>query len=155
MTEDSVTPRAGPANSSFELASHNTGLAIQRTRLSADRTLMAVIRTSMALLGFGFTIEQILRNLLEGGLIKGSMDAGRQFGIALALLSNLMLVVGILHHAQFMSALRKMRNDATAIGLIRGESPFPYSFVFVAALVLLGISATACASMLFQIGPFE
>ena len=79
MTED-ATPKAPPANASFELASKNTSLSFQRTRLSADRTLMSVIRTSLSLISFGFTIFKLAQSLVEEKILKvreGSAGNGR------------------------------------------------------------------------------
>jgi putative membrane protein len=40
-------------------------LAIERTILAADRTMLAGVRTSMSLIGFGFTIFNLLKYLQE------------------------------------------------------------------------------------------
>ena len=154
MTDERVTATSSPSAVSFELASRNTGLAVQRTRMSADRTLMSVIRTSLSLVSFGFTISQIFQKLTENKLVQGDSAAGRNFGIALVLVGILMLVFGILYHLEFMLALRRARKRLADDGLIRGESPFPVSLTLITAVILLGISIAAITSMLFHIGPF-
>jgi len=153
MSDENATPLPSNTERSFELASRNTGLAYQRTRLAADRTLMAVIRTALSLIGFGFTISEIFRNLKENGVIKAGAGASHHFGIALVLLGIAMLVIGIVYHGQLMLALRGARNRMVADGLIRGESPFPTSFTFITAIVLLAIGLVAIISMVFQTGP--
>ena len=40
-------------------------LAIERTVLAADRTMLAGVRTSLSFIGFGFTIFNVLRYVLE------------------------------------------------------------------------------------------
>jgi putative membrane protein len=155
MTDERVTSKSIPSAISFELASRNTGLAVQRTRMSADRTLMSVIRTSLSLLSFGFTIAQIFQKLTESKVLSGESTAGRHFGIALVLVGITMLVLGILYHGQFMLALRISRKQLIEDGLIHGKSPFPPSLTLITAVILLGISIAAITSMIFHIGPFE
>jgi putative membrane protein len=155
MADERVTAKSPPSAISFELASRNTGLAVQRTRMAADRTLMSVIRTSLSLLSFGFTISQIFQKLTESKVLTGEGTAGRHFGIALVLVGIGMLVLGIVYHVEFMLALRHSRKQLTKDGLIRGESPFPLSLTLVTAVVLLGLSIAAITSMIFHIGPFE
>jgi putative membrane protein len=155
MVDERVTSESVPRAISFELASRNTGLAVQRTRMSADRTLMSVIRTSLSLLSFGFTIAQIFQKLTESKVLSGEGTAGRHFGIALVLVGITMLILGILYHGQFMLALRVSRKHMIEDGLIGGKSPFPPSLTLITAVVLLGISIAAITSMIFHIGPFE
>ena len=40
-------------------------LAVERTILAADRTMLAGVRTSLSFIGFGFTIFNVLRYVLE------------------------------------------------------------------------------------------
>lgn len=155
MADERVTSKSPPSAISFELASRNTGLAVQRTRMSADRTLMSVIRTSLSLLSFGFTISQIFQKLTESKVLSGEGTAGRRFGVALALVGITMLLLGIVYHCQFMLALRISRKQLVADGLIHGKSPFPPSLTLITAVILLGVSVAAITSMIFHIGPFE
>ena len=94
-----------------ELASRRAALAFQRTRMSADRTLMAVIRTSLSLIGFGFTIYQFFRYLLEtaGATQLLRSEAPRKFSMALVILGVVMLSLGIWKHVAFMLELRAER----------------------------------------------
>jgi putative membrane protein len=134
MADGRTTSKSPPSAISFELASRNTGLAVQRTRMAADRTLMAVIRTSLSLVSFGFTIAQILQKLTESKMLTGEGTAGRHFGVALVLVGIAMFVLGIIYHVQFMLALRSSRKQLTEDGLIHGESPFPLSLTLVTAV---------------------
>ena len=137
-----------------DMSMRRTGMSFQRTRLSAERTLMSVIRTSLSLIGFGFTIFQFFEKLKDAGTLTHAA-APRNFGIALVLLGILMLIVGIVYHAQFMYGLRKERKSLMAHGLIHGESHFPASLTLITAIILLIIGLTAIVSMLFQVGPFH
>lgn len=40
-------------------------LSVERTVLAADRTMLAGVRTSLSFIGFGFTIFNVLRYVLE------------------------------------------------------------------------------------------
>jgi len=153
MADDRVTSSSAPAAISFELASRNTGLAFQRTRMAADRTLMAVIRTSLSLLSFGFTISQIYQKLVASKVLNEGADTIPHFGLALVVVGILMLVLGIMYHAQFMLELRRSRQQITEDGLIHGKSKFPPSLTVITAVVLLAISIAAIVNMLFHIGP--
>ena len=45
-------------------------LAVERTVLAADRTMLAGVRTSLSFIGFGFTIFNVLRYVLEHATTK-------------------------------------------------------------------------------------
>lgn len=138
---------------STELSARRTGMSFQRTRMSADRTLMSVIRTSLSLIGFGFTIYQAFKQLLDSGMLK-SAEAPRRFGEALVALGIVMLVLGIWYHVAFMLELRRHREQSKKEGLIHAESGFPPSMVLVVAIILLGFGVMAIYSMLVGGGPF-
>jgi putative membrane protein len=148
-----VTAKSDSDRISVELSSRRTGMSFQRTRLSADRTLMSVIRTSLSLISFGFTIFQVFQKAHEAQLLKSSV-AARNFGVALALIGTVMLLLGIVYHLQFMTGLRRERAQMKADGLIHGESAFPVSLTLITALALLAIGLFALASMVFNFGPF-
>ena len=79
MSEDHTSEMIG-GSASTELASNRTGLAFERTMMGADR-LMAIVRTALAMIGFGFTITQIFRQLAAKHLLA---DAERMGGCASA-----------------------------------------------------------------------
>ncbi len=143
-----------PMRPETELAMRRTGMSFQRTRLSADRTLMGVIRTSLALISFGFTIFQVFKRVEASHLVAISSGAARNFGVTLVGLGILMLVVGIVYHAQFMLELRHQRETMIIDGLIHGQSRFPPSYTLITALLLLLFGLLAIISMVFSTGPF-
>src|SRR5215475_12689733 len=140
-----------------ELASRRAALAFQRTRMSADRTLMAVIRTSLSLIGFGFTIYQFFRYLLEtaGTTQLLRSEAPRKFGMALVMLGVVLLSLGIWKHIAFMLELRAERKTFVDQGLIPGDDKFPVSITLIAATLLLTIGLIAIVGMAMRAGPFH
>jgi putative membrane protein len=140
-----------------KLASRRTTLAFQRTRMSADRTLMAVIRTSLSLIGFGFTIYQFFRYMLETAgamrLLRG--EAPRNFGLALVILGVLMLSLGIWRHVAFMLELRAERKTLANRELIPGDDRFPISITLITATLLWTIGLIALVGMAMRAGPFR
>jgi uncharacterized membrane protein YidH (DUF202 family) len=132
-----------------EMSMRRTGMSFQRTRMSADRTLMSVIRTSLSLIGFGFTIFQTFQKLHDAGTI-GNPNAPRNFGIALVLLGIVMLIVGMVHHVQFMVELRHTRRQMMRQGLVYGRSRFPVSITFMVSVGLLLLGVAAIADMVFS-----
>ena len=128
-------------------------MAFHRTRMGADRTLMAFIRTSLSLIAFGFTLYQAFEKLRDAGVIQQAA-APRNFGLALVVIGVLLLVGGIVSHARFGLALRQLRSDMTAAGLIPGDYPFPASVTFISALILLAVGLLAAASILFDFSLF-
>jgi putative membrane protein len=152
----SVEPNAGsaPANISFVSASVSTSLALQRTRMAADRTLMAIIRTALSLISFGFTIYNIIDKLQSQNILKIS-DAVPHFAVALVLLGIIMLVVGIIYHAQFMLQLRHERAQLIAQNVVPVGKSFPISFTMITAVLLFLLGVVAIVSMVFRIGPLE
>ena len=154
MTDMPVSRRSVFDDPSTELSSRRTGMSFQRTRMSADRTLMSVMRTSLSLIGFGFTIFQFFEKLKQADALAHAA-APRNFGITLVLLGILMLIGGIVYHANFMLHLRRQREAMMAEGLVHGESGFPVSLTLITALVLLAIGIVAVVSMIFQVGPFN
>jgi uncharacterized membrane protein YidH (DUF202 family) len=136
-----------------EMSMRRTGMSFQRTRMSDDRTLMSVIRTSLSLIGFGFTIYQTFQKLHDAGQI-ANPNAPRNFGIILVLLGILMLVVGMVHHVQFMIELRRTRGEMVRQGLVHGQSRFPVSITFMVSLGLLLLGMAAIVNMVFKVAVF-
>jgi putative membrane protein len=148
-----ITRSSDPDQISVELSSRRTGMSFQRTRMSADRTLMSVIRTALALISFGFTIYQVFEKLRDQQVITHA-GAARNFGVTLALLGIVMLVLGIIYQIQFMHGLRVERDAMTKAGLIHGDSHFPVSLTLIVAVILLLIGIFVVLSMVFHVGPF-
>ena len=136
-----------------EMSMRRTGMSFQRTRMSDDRTLMSVIRTALSLISFGFTIYQAFGKLRDAGTI-ANPEAPRNFGIILVLLGIAMLIVGMVHHVQFMRELRDTREEMAEEGLIHGQSRFPVSFTFIVATALLLLGLAAATNMIFKVALF-
>ena len=149
------TARTDMSTHRTEMSSRRTGMSFQRTRMSADRTLMSVIRTSLSMIGFGFTIYQGFRGLIQAGVMQeGAARAASFFGQALVYLGVGMVAVGILYHLQFMIGLRRTRTSMMMSGDVHGESVFPVSLTLVVALLLLLLGVAAIVGIVFHLGPF-
>jgi uncharacterized membrane protein YidH (DUF202 family) len=135
-----------------EMSMRRTGMSFQRTRLSAERTLMSFIRTSLSMIGFGFTIYQILKKMVEANIVQ-DLGASRHFGTALVGLGVLLLIGGIAYHLAFMRGLRDQRAAMHASGLLHAESGFPISLTVISALLLLLMGLVVIFSIMLKIGP--
>jgi putative membrane protein len=104
-------------------------LAIERTILAADRTMLAGVRTSMALIGFGFTIFNVLRYVQEHSPMKAVMRPYTPRNIG-----GFMLVVGIVPLfamiTQYSRTLKRMGRKESLLG-----NP---NFQMAVAILLLG-----------------
>src|SRR5271169_2770561 len=105
-------------------------LALERTVMAADRTILACVRTSMALIGFGFTIFNILKYVQDHSPVKVLMrpHTPRNIGAFMLLVGIIPLFAMIL---QYSRTLKRMG---------RKESIFSNpNFQMAAAILLLGI----------------
>ncbi len=104
-------------------------LAIERTVLAADRTMLAGVRTSMALIGFGFTIFNILKYVQENSPIKVIMrvHTPRNIGGFLLVVGTIPLLVMI---AQYSRTLKRMGRKESVL-----TNP---NFQMAVAILLLG-----------------
>jgi putative membrane protein len=104
-------------------------LAIERTILAADRTMLAGVRTSMALIGFGFTIFNVLKYVQEHSPIKVMMRPHTPRNIG-----SFMVVVGIIPLfamiTQYSRTLKRMGRKESPLG-----NP---NFQMAVAILLLG-----------------
>ena len=137
-----------------EMSMRRTGMSFQRTRMSADRTMMSVIRTALSLISFGFTIFQVFGKLRDAGIIQ-NVHAARNFGTTLVFIGIAVLLMGIIHHVQFMRGLRRTRAEMREGSLIHAESVFPVSFSLLTALALLALGLFAAVSMMLHVGPLR
>jgi putative membrane protein len=85
---DAATEKQNQFTQELKLADK---LAVERTVLAADRTMLAGVRTSMALIGFGFTIFNVLKYVQEHSPLKVVMRPHTPRNIG-----GIMLVVGII-----------------------------------------------------------
>ena len=104
-------------------------LAMERTVLAADRTMLAGVRTSMALIGFGFTIFNVLKYVQEHSPVRVLMRPQTPRNIG-----SFMVVVGVVPLfamiVQYSRTLKRMG---------RRESLFSNpNFQMALAILLLG-----------------
>jgi len=105
-------------------------LAMERTVLAADRTMLAGVRTSMALIGFGFTIFNILKYIQDHSPVKVIMRPHTPRNIG-----GFMLLVGVIPLFAMM-----LQYSRTLKRMGRKESIFSNpNFQMAAAILLLGI----------------
>jgi putative membrane protein len=136
-------PDSTDAEADADLASHQIGLAFERTLMGADRTLMATVRTALALIGFGFAICEVFRQLEAKHLLAGAQLAGRRVGLGMLLLGILLLLMGLLSHIRFFRDLDRKHRRLVDLGLVHGAvqyRPMP-TFVTGALLALVGVAA--------------
>ena len=131
------------AKAAAGLRSHQIGLAFEQTLMGADRTLMATVRTSLALIGFGFAICEVFRQLEAKQLLVGAQLAGRRVGLGMLLLGILLLVMGLLSHIRFFHNLDRRRRQLVDLGLLHGAVQYRSipTFVTGALLFLVGVMA--------------
>jgi len=104
-------------------------LALERTIMAADRTMLAGVRTSMALIGFGFTIFNILKYVQEHAPIKVIMRPQTPRNIG-----GFLLVVGIVPlFAMILQYSRTLKRMGRKESLFRNPN-----FQMGAAILLLG-----------------
>jgi putative membrane protein len=153
LTPDNVDSDLIDAEAAADLASLQVGLAFERTLMGADRTLMATVRTALALIGFGFAICEVFRQLAAKHLLVGAQLAGRRVGLGMLLLGILLLVMGLLSHIRFFRNLDRKRRQLLELGLLRGAvqyRPIP-TFVTAALLFLVGVVAVLVVTVQIRI----
>jgi putative membrane protein len=124
---DAATEKQNQFTQELKLADK---LAVERTVLAADRTMLAGVRTSMALIGFGFTIFNVLKYVQEHSPLKVVMRPHTPRNIG-----GIMLVVGII---PLFSMIIQYSRTLKQMG--RKESLFANpNFQMAAAVLLLGI----------------
>jgi putative membrane protein len=104
-------------------------LAIERTVMAADRTMLAGVRTSMALIGFGFTIFNILKYLQQNSPMKELMrqQTPRNIGGFMLLVGVIPLFVMV---TQYARTLKRMGSKESIV-----SNP---NFQMAIAILLLG-----------------
>ena len=132
-----------------ELASDRTDLAFERTQMAADRTLMATVRTALSLIGFGFTINEVVQQLGDGGPLRGG-PAAHYFGLALVVLGVCLLILGLLGHRQFMKELARRKERLFQLGLERQGAHYEPTSTFITAFALLLLGLAAAISIIWR-----
>lgn len=133
-----------------ELSSNRTAMSFMRTEMSGDRTLMSVIRTALALIGFGFTIYQVFRELVYSHL---PPQAPARFGLALIILGVGLLVMGIWSHWLTVRKLRERRRRLYEMKLVHHLPEVQVSSASAIAVLLLLIGLMAIARIAYGAGP--
>src|SRR5271167_4085447 len=84
-------------------------LAVERTVMAADRTMLAGVRTSMALIGFGFTIFNILKYVQDHSPVKVLMrpHTPRNIGAFMLLVGIIPLFAMILQYSRTLKRMGK------------------------------------------------
>ena len=85
-----------------EASGRNTEI---REHLANERTLLSWVRTGVGLISIGLVVERAGALATTAGVSVGSADASELFGLALALLGVLTLVIGTV---QFMRTRRRI-----------------------------------------------
>jgi putative membrane protein len=134
-----------------ELASQRTGLALERTLMAGDRTLMAIVRTALSMIGFGFTINQVFRQLAQRGLVVDAEHIGRRLGAALLALGILFLVLGLFSHLRFFAGLMRRRKHLLELELLHGFRHYNMTPTFVTAALLLAFGLVAMTVVVFHV----
>ncbi len=113
---------------------------------------MSIIRTSLSLISFGFTIFLFFRYLRQSisAMQAVPIGAAAHFSLALVLLGNAMLLMGIFYHVKFMEDLRTERMGLLHEKLAGNEIPFPISMVLIVASLLLCVGLAATLNMLLR-----
>lgn len=125
------------------LASHQVGLALERTMMGADRTLMAMVRTSLSLIGFGFVICEVFRQLEARHLLSGPQLAGRRVGLLMLFLGILLLAMGVVSHIRFFRNLGRRHRQLVDLGLLRGAVQYRPIPTFIGAVLLFIVGVVA------------
>jgi putative membrane protein len=133
----------------IELASNRTSLSFERTRMSADGNLMSTVRTSLSLIGFGFTIYQVLGK--ASGVLPRASETGRNLGLALLILGLVVLATGIVSHAAYSRQLGQRRQRLYDAGLLHSAPNYSPTSIYISAVVLLAIGLAAFASIAFRL----
>lgn len=150
MSEVPIPPDGMIQNSaSVELASNRTSLSLERTRMAMDRTLMATVRTCFSLISFGFTLNEVFKQLeAQPGALR--QESPHYFGLALVLLGVLMLIMGIVGHRRFMRALAGRKQRLLSLGLVRTGEEYKPTPTFITAVLLLFLGIVAAGSIVWR-----
>jgi putative membrane protein len=116
--------------------------------MASDRTLMAQVRTSLSLIGFGFTIYQVLGR--ASGILPRASETARNAGLAMLLLGLAILAMGIVSHAIFDHSLATRRDRLFQAALLHNPANYRMTPTYVTAIALLLIGLAITASILVR-----
>ena len=103
--------------------------------LTLDSTLLAWLRTALTLMGFGFTLARLVRDMLQHGMLHGvNPDYPRQLGFALMGLGMLTLAGGAFEYIRLIKKVAPGRNFWT-VSLIVTFAVAVLSAILIVSLV--------------------
>jgi putative membrane protein len=118
------------AHSRNVLALERTDLAIERSVMAANRTLMAWVRTALSMIGFGFTIYKVLRNISQEQISKMPAYSPRRIGMFLIALGTISMILGTMEYIHTMKHLDRLSK--------RNYKPWNFATIAGFAVGLLG-----------------
>lgn len=120
-----------------------------RTRLSLESTLMSWVRSATSLIGFGFTIVQVIERLQTQNLAKPVLvpDMPRNLGLALIGAGVIGLAVGIAQYRKFVAHMWSDNFKGVA-GL--SNEPLKTPIIPVAILIEI-VGVAAFVTVLFRL----
>lgn len=119
-------------------------MAFQRARLAADRTLIAIMRTSLALIGFGFTVFQLLARLDE------LTSAKRAILVALMVLGFTGQVLAVWKYVDFRRELHDSAAELVKEQLMPARTRPAHSLTLGLAFVLVFVGLAATVGVAIQ-----
>jgi putative membrane protein len=133
MTDD----RGAGAGAEGNLSLISAQLSWMRSDLSNLRTLLAWARTAVSMIGFGFTIYNFYRGVLEDiGGTRGD-DAARNLGLALVAAGTFAMVVAVWNYWSINQYLQSLDGPLDiSHGLKRR---WIYSYVLAGLLIVIGL----------------
>lgn len=125
----------------------NSHFSWVRTQLALQSTLMAAIRTGVSLIGFGFTVAQFFRKLMEdvpAGLQQLNPAAPRNFGLLLIATGVVSVAVFTWQYRRAVTYLSQPPYDTIAI-----EHRL-YTSIYLMAFAVMFIGVAGFASVLLR-----
>jgi putative membrane protein len=117
-----------------------------RTRMALERTQMAWIRTGVSLIGFGFTIYQVIRNLPNPERALHA-EAARDLGLVLIGTGIIAMFLAVLDYRSVNDYLWSPEFEPIAGPTARRR----HSYVIVVTLIVLAVGIAAFAAVAFRV----
>jgi uncharacterized membrane protein YidH (DUF202 family) len=117
--------------------------------MSADGNLMSTVRTSLSLIGFGFTIYQVLGK--ASAVLPRASETARNLGLAMLVLGLVVLATGTVGYAAYGRELGKRRQRLFDEGLMHSAPFYSPTTTYFSALALLAIGLFAFISIAFRL----
>ena len=127
-----MAPPGGP-----NLSLVSTQLSWMRSDLSNLRTLLAWARTSVSMIGFGFTIYNFFRGLMQDVAGRQGEVGARNLGLALVTAGTFAMVVAVWNYWEINRSLAAMGTEFPIP--TRLKQRWIYAYVLSAVLMLIGL----------------